>query len=426
MKISILTVGTRGDVQPYIALARGLMQAGHQVRLGASSNFESFVTAYGVEYAPLRADYYDLMDSPEGRAIKSGNPLKMMQMMKTTLLPLVRRMLDDAWDAARDADAIIFHPKALAGAHLGEKLGVPVITAMAVPALTPTGVFPVPGIVNHDLGAWLNRKTYALVAMSASPFNGVIRDWRRETLGLPEKSTVVQGFAMNGRPLPALYAFSQHVLPRPADWDKTVHVTGYWFLEAESDWQPPADLEGFLAAGAAPVYVGFGSMIANDPERVTRIVIEAVQQSGQRAVLATGWGGLREADLPTTIFRLKEAPHDWLFPRMSAVVHHGGAGTTAAGLRAGKPGLIVPFMVDQPFWGNRLHQLGVAPKPIPQKKLTVEGLASAIRESATDPAKRVRAEAIGEKIRAEDGVAIAVKIIENYLSVGEKQSAYAV
>jgi sterol 3beta-glucosyltransferase len=178
-------------------------------------------------------------------------------------------------------------------------------------------------------------------------------------------------------------------------------------------------LQAFLNAGEAPVYVGFGSMIAESPEVTTRTVIEAFQRSGQRGVIASGWGGLRPSDLPDSIYLLKEAPHEWLFPRMSAVVHHGGAGTAAAGLRAGKPTVICPFIADQPFWGKRVEALGVGTAPIPQKQLTAEKLAAAIRTAATDQGMRQRAAALGQQLQAEDGVGNALKVIQ---SVGKASS----
>ncbi len=243
----------------------------------------------------------------------------------------------------------------------------------------------------------------------------MIKEWRRDVLGLPEKSSVVKGYRLNGKPIPVLYCYSQHVVPVPADWDASAHVTGYWWLDDLNDWQPPADLQAFLNAGDAPVYVGFGSMIAESPEKTTRIVMEALQRSGQRGVIASGWGGLRPADVPANIFMLKEAPHEWLFPRMSAVVHHGGAGTTAAGLRAGKPTIICPFIADQPFWGNQIARLGVGTAPIPQKQLSVDPLAAAIRSAATDPTMRQRAADLGVRLQMETGTANALDVIEQIL-----------
>lgn len=415
MKITILTAGTRGDVQPYLALAVRLQQAGYTVTLGAPANFSAVASRHQVDFAPLRADYYQLMDSPEGQALKSGNPLRVMQHMRTTVFPMMRRLMDDTWAAAQGADAIIYHPKLFTTPHIAEKLAIPVFAAAPLPILTPTGQFPAPGVINRSLGAPLNRLTYKTMDLATSAFKGMVKAFRRETLKLPETSAAVKGYRLNGQPIPVLYCYSRHVVPIPDDWNDSAHVTGYWWLDETRNWQPPDALQAFLAAGDAPVYVGFGSMIAESPEHTTRVVIEALRQSGQRGIIASGWGGLRPADLPASMYVLDEAPHEWLFPRMSAVVHHGGAGTTAAGLRAGKPTVICPFIADQPFWGNRVAALGVGPAPLPQKRMTPATLAAAIRLAATDTAVRQRAAAISQQLSLEDGVGNALNVIERRL-----------
>jgi sterol 3beta-glucosyltransferase len=218
----------------------------------------------------------------------------------------------------------------------------------------------------------------------------------------------------DGSDIPVLHGHSEAVLPRPDDWPQTAHVTGYWFLDVDVDWTPPAELAAFLGADPPPVYVGFGSMSGRDPERLARTVVEALQIAGLRGIIATGWGGLEAGDLPETIFAIDEAPHAWLFPRMAAVVHHGGAGTTAAGLRAGKPTIVVPFFADQPFWGSRVHGIGAGPKPIPRRRLTAQSLAAAMREATGSQDMIAAASQIGERIRSEDGVANAVSLIERY------------
>ncbi|OWY59323.1 UDP-glucose--sterol glucosyltransferase, partial [cyanobacterium TDX16] len=189
--------------------------------------------------------------------------------------------------------------------------------------------------------------SYSVVKLIKAPYMGVINDWRA-AIGLPKRSWRTDDLIRaDGSPVPVLYSYSPSVVPPPADYPASVAVTGYWFLDDAQDWQPPADLLAFLDAGAPPVYVGFGSMAGTDAAAKTRLVIAALQQSGQRGVLASGWGGLQASDLPESVFLLEQAPHDWLFPRMATVVHHGGAGTTAAGLRAGKPSVICPFIADQ-------------------------------------------------------------------------------
>jgi UDP:flavonoid glycosyltransferase YjiC (YdhE family) len=208
-----------------------------------------------------------------------------------------------------------------------------------------------------------------------------------------------------------LYGYSRHVLPRPDDWDDLNQVTGYWFLPSEAGWTPPADLVDFLSAGEPPVYIGFGSMGNRDPEATTRLTLEALTRSGRRGVLASGWGGMHAQDLPDTVYMLKSAPHSWLFPQMAAVVHHGGAGTTAAGLSAGIPSIIVPFFGDQPFWGGRVAMLGVGTAPIPRRRLTADKLAAAITQATADRAMQQRAAALGQRIRDEDGIGQAVALI---------------
>ena len=211
--------------------------------------------------------------------------------------------------------------------------------------------------------------------------------------------------------MPILYGFSPAVIPAPADWKGNTHITGYWFVEEADTWQPPAALLDFLQSGSPPVYIGFGSMSNRNPEETADVVIQAMALTDQRAILLSGWGGLQKSDLPGSIFMIDSIPHSWLFPRVAAVVHHGGASTTAAGLKAGVPSVIIPFFGDQPFWGQRVADLGVGPKPIPRKKLTAEKLANAIREVITNEDMRQRAAKLGKQIQAEDGIASAVTII---------------
>ena len=227
-----------------------------------------------------------------------------------------------------------------------------------------------------------------------------LADWRRATGGTAPKG-----------PVPTVYGFSRHVVPEPHDWPDHARTAGYWFL---NDATPlPPDLDAFLAAGPPPVYVGFGSMAGRDPAGMARTVTEALRASGARGVLATGWGGLASGAAPgDDLFVIESASHEALFPRCSAVVHHGGAGTTAAGLRAGRPMVVCPFFGDQPYWGRRVHELGAGPAPVPKKALTSARLATAIREAVSDPAIRQRAEALGVALRAEDGVGAAVQGIE--------------
>ena len=304
----------------------------------------------------------------------------------------------------------MYHPKALAGYHIAEKLGIPGVLSLPVPLFSPTRAFPSPILPpGLDLGGPLNKLSHRLVvALTTAPYRKLVTTWRRETLLMPPAD---DERLLGGKPVLRIYPYSPHVLPVPPDWDDSTAVTGYWFLKPDPTWQPPADLVAFLDNGAAPVYIGFGSMAAPDAARTTAIVLEAVQKAGVRAVLASGWGGLVGSALHANVFALESAPHEWLFPRMAAVVHHGGAGTVAAGLRAGKPTVVCPLFGDQPFWGHRIHTLGVGPKPVPLKRLTVDGLAQAIHLAVTDEGMCRRAETLGGNIRAENGVVKAVDLI---------------
>jgi sterol 3beta-glucosyltransferase len=408
-RIAIHTLGTRGDVQPFVALGCGLQKAGLQVSFATAPQFEAFVSAHGLPFRPLPGKLVDLIQTPLGKAAISGRnrlitTLRLMAEMRPTLRPL----LDAQWAAAQGADAIVYHPKAIGGVHIAEKLGIPAFVALPLPALSPTRAFPSPLLPFADLGP-LNRASHAMaIRYGDLAFRTPVRTWREEVLGLPAAS---HWLSLRGRPVTRLYPYSPAVVPVPTDWDQTSQVTGYWFLDEADGWTPPAALTAFLQARPPPVYVGFGSLPSDGAQRVTALVVEALSQAGQRGVLATGWGGLALGQIPAHIHMLQEAPHDWLFPRMVAVVHHGGAGTTAAGLRAGCPSVICPWFGDQPFWGRKVHALGAGPAPIPYRQLTAERLAAAISRAVHDPLIRQRAMEIGQKIGQENGVATAVDLI---------------
>ena len=416
MRLVIQTLGTRGDVQPYVALGLGLKAAGFAVRLSAPKNFRNWIEGTGLDFAPSGADIQAFLQTPEGKDLMRGTPWAIYRNFKTVLRDFVQEMIDCAWDAARDAEVLVYHPKVPIAVDIAEKLRVPIVATVLQPMLVPTAEFPCLGVGSRSLGATLNRLTYKLVRVQRAMFHKQFNDWRREVLGLGPLGRFHPPGVLDDKPIALLHGYSAHVVPRPADWPDWAQVTGYWFLD-DAAWQMPSDLKAFLDAGPPPVYVGFGSMTGRDPETRARIVVEALGRAGVRGIVAQGWGGLEATDLPETIFALDEAPHDRLFPKMAAVVHHGGAGSVGAGLRAGKPTVVCPFLVDQPFWGARVAALGAGPKPVPQKRITVDRLARAIDEAVSSAAIRQRADEIGAAIRAEDGVATAVGHISRLLSV---------
>ena len=354
MNVAILTLGTRGDVQPYVALGAGLKEAGHGVTLVTGKGFDELVAGKGLRYVALDLDLLELAQSLEGKAALRS-PRAALRMARG-LMPAMRRMLVDEWEAVvpLEADAVVYHPKALGGYHVAEALRVPGFLALASPALSPTREFPSPLLPLSDLGGTLNRLSYGAFFRSMSlPYRRMINRWREETLGLPALPLSASELELRGEPVPRLYPCSPRVVPVPADWDAGSTMTGYWFLDQGNGWQPPEDLTEFLQDRPPPVFVGFGSA-APDPGGSRAAAIAALEGLGLRGVLATGQRGTAGPG----IIEIEGAPHDWLFPRMAAVVHHGGAGTTAEGLRAGKPTAVFPSNFgNRLFWGSLLVSL---------------------------------------------------------------------
>ena len=425
MRIAIIAPGSRGDVQPYLALGKGLKQAGHIVRLVTHQNFEGFVNSHGVEFWPIEGSVQDIAQSQDMRALmERGNFLTILSEMAKEAKHGALALAKGGLAACRGMDLVVAGIGGVfIGIALAEKLGLPLLQAYYIP-FTPTQAYP--SFLFPKLPPWLggalNRLSYQLARqMMWQGFRSADRLARRDVLGLPAARFWGPFDADCLQHTPILYGYSPSVIPKPSDWDNNTHVTGYWFLDPADDWTPPAALMEFLQAGPPPVYVGFGSMSSRKPEQTADLILQALVQAKQRAIILSGWGGLRIVDLPDTVFVIDSVPFSWLFPRVAAVVHHGGAGTTSAGLRAGVPSIVIPFFGDQPFWGQCIAELGVGPAPIPRKKLTVERLAQAIERVVTDQTMRQRAAILGSKIQAEDGIARAVAVVQH---IEERGAAY--
>jgi len=416
MKIAIIALGSRGDVQPYIALGTGLKEAGHVVRLVTHQNFESLVKSHGLEFWNVRGNVQDVIESQEMRALlEKGNFIAITMRTAKEAEHAAIQWAEDGLAACQGMDLLIAGiGSSFIGLALAEKLNIPLLQTYLVP-FTPTKYFPsalMPQAL-PNLGGAFNLISHQLTRqMMWQGFRSADTLARQKVLGLPAASFFGPKPATTTRALPTLYGFSPSVIPSPSDWSKDNHVTGFWFLHSADDWVPSSDLMNFLQAGSPPIYIGFGSMSTRKPEETTDLVIKALKRTNQRAILASGWGGLHKTDLPDSIFMIDSIPHAWLFPRVAAVVHHGGAGTTAAGLSAGVPSIVIPFFGDQPYWGKRVADLGVGPTPIPRQRLTAERLAQAIQTVISDKAMRQRAADLGSKIQVEDGIARAVEIIE--------------
>lgn len=417
MRITIFAAGSRGDIQPCVVLGKGLQRAGFEVGLAAPENFAGFIREHGLRAHPIRGDVQQIMAGETGRNfMESGstNPIRSVRAMRTMLGPVAMQMAADALEACRGADALIsLAVFATFASSIAEVWDIPLINVEPTPTL-PTGAFPAAGWpVQRNLGSLHNRLSgIAMLQVIGLWYRPYVNDFRKQH-GLPPYGRA--SFYRILRSTPLLGAYSPAVVPHPADWPEGAHITGYWFPEAEAGWEPAPELQAFLEAGDPPVYVGFGSMAGRNPGQFAEMVLEALAKSGQRGLLLTGWGGMQAVPAPEDVFVVDSAPHSWLFPRMAAVVHHGGAGTTAEGLRAGLPTVILPFILDQPFWGKRVRALGVGPEPIARKNLTAESLAHAIDMAVTQPEIKRRAARLGEAIRAEDGAGRAVNIVKQIL-----------
>ncbi|QXJ23206.1 glycosyltransferase family 1 protein [Actinomadura graeca] len=407
-RIVIFSAGSRGDVQPCAALGRALRARGDEVCLVASARYAPLVAAAGLELAPLTADPVEILESDAGQELLSGgrDPVRFLTGFRRILRPMAERLLAECLDACKGADLVLGPTLGFLPEHIGQHLGVPWALIHFQPS-QPTAAFPHPLVARaRTLGPWANRASYHAVEQIAwqlsRPF---INPWRDETLGLPRLP--VRG-ARHDR-APVLACFSPVVVPRPRDWPSYVTMTGYWFLD-EPGWEPPGHVTDFLAAGPAPVYVGFGSMVPGDPRLTGQVVRAALRLAGVRGVVH---GDPETSD--EHVLAVRDVPHSWLFPRTSAVVHHGGAGTTAAGLRAGVPSVVCPFFGDQPYWGGRVAALGAGPRPLPFRDLTVPRLAARIRRAVRDAGMAERSKSVAVRLQAEDGSARAREVLASLL-----------
>lgn len=418
MRIALMTIGTQGDVQPFVALALGLKARGHDVVLGAPGDFERFVTSYGVPYQSLGGNIQALLNQTRFDKAMSSRALSNVPALLKQGLELVDAAGRASWQMCQGADLIVLNMNTSFGIDFAEALKVPV--AMIAPQpLVPTGDFPLCIFGSRQMGRALNRLSYRGMEVQQAYFNRARKTLRTELLGLPPLRRGGFFKDVDGTQLPVLHCYSALVSPRPADWPASAHVTGYYRLADNSGWQPSPEFKAFLSAGEAPVYIGFGSMPFG-AARNTQILRDAMAIWGGRAVVARGWGGIDPSALPATVFPIEHAPHDRLFAHVKAVVHHGGAGTTSAGLHLGRPSFLVPQTVDQPFWASRVHALRCGPEPVPLKALTAEILAAKLTDLITDPDYAVAAERLAFRLAKENGTANAVAILEDLMRTGRR------
>lgn len=421
-RIAISTIGTRGDVQPYLALALKLRESGYEVVVGAPADFENEIKELGLEFHSLGSNIRSFIKQSNFENASEnfliGVPALLQQGQK-----ILEQAARHSWDMAQGASAIILNINTSFAIDIGEALDVPTIMTALQP-LNSTGEFPICAYDVPDMGRALNWISHAATSVQQAYYDFPRDRLRRELMGLEPRKNGGFFKDTDGKNLVTLYAYSPLVSPRPRDWPKTAIVTGYWNLRDHTQWEPSDEFQDFLSAGDTPIYVGFGSMPFG-AKRNTQVLKEAVEIWGGRVVVASGWGGIEADHMPESIFVIDKAPHDELFNHVKGVVHHGGAGTTAAGLRAGKPTFIIPQGIDQPYWGKRVHALGCGPEPVTLKKLTSKILAAALHALDSHQPYADAALDVASHLTQENGPAKAVlhieRVMNNYVPLAQRR-----
>lgn len=414
LTIVCLTIGSRGDVQPYIALCKELLKEGHRARIATHAEFEPWVRKHGIDFAPVDGNPAELMRICVEHGMFTYNFMKEANSK-------FRGWLDDvcssSWRACQGADVLIESPSTMAGIHIAEALEIPYFRAFTMP-WTRTRAYPHAfSVLEKKMGGGYNSITYITFdTIFWTAISGQINKWRRRELGL--HNTTQSKMRASLRPF--LYNFSPHVVPPPLDWPDWVRVTGYWFLDEADLYEPPSDLVAFMDKarkdGKKLVYVGFGSIVIDDPAALTKTVVDSVMKADVRCVLSKGWSDRLETKdaskpeipLPPEIFQIQSAPHDWLFKQMDAAVHHGGSGTTGASLRAGIPTIIKPFFGDQYFFAQRVEDMGVG---VWLKKVNTSVFSRALWEVTNSQRMIVKAKVLGQKIRKDNGTQVAIQTL---------------
>ena len=400
-----------------MALEVGFRRAGYDVRIACGEPFEELARSSGLEFCPVYGDVRALVG--ELLAADPGT-VPFARKLARELEPTMRRSLWDYQIACKNADLVVWGPMGVLGSRIARRAGIPNVGAYLQPMFYPNPLYrssfmpAAPGIVGRwpHLRGWYNQLTYFVAEQTfwqafRKPLNRIIV----EELGSKPIRFVGPFRDPEERATVILNGWSPAVLPEAPDGNVHVETTGFWQLPTPNTWSPPAELENFLKRGPPPISIGFGSLHDREAGELTNIVLEALRRARRRGVLLTGWGGLSKRDLPDSVFCLDEAPHDWLFQRVEAAVHHGGAGTTATALRAGVPSIVVPFMADQRFWGDVVSDLGVGVQQKSRRTLNATDLGVAIEKATTKPMKRT-ASVTARKIREEDGVSCAVEAVE--------------
>lgn len=408
--ITILCSGSRGDFQPYIALAQQLKKLGKEVRITGSKSFEGFIRSYGIDVYPIEADIETLKVDPKllKAAGSSDNPLKML-LTFNKMKEYGIYMVNDYFSACQGSELIIYHPGCTVGYFAAEKFGIPSVLASPFPMHKTKEYLSVVMYGKAKSNALNKKISYAMIqGMLWMASKSSVKGFWKKNFGKTPENFGCPFERHTDKKHPAIVSCSNFVFKRPEDWNENIHQRGYWFVEESCVYTPPKELADFLKAGEKPVYVGFGSMTSLEQnDGLAEIAVEAIIKSGKRGIIS-GMGN--PSNLPKSIIAIDSIPHTWLFERVSAVCHHGGAGTAAAGFKAGVPSIIIPFSNDQFAWAHRAYDLGVGTKPIPKKELTSDKLAEAIMFAITDKII-ANAKTLGKNLAKENGALECAKTI---------------
>ncbi|WP_025162425.1 glycosyltransferase [Paraclostridium bifermentans] len=412
--ITIICAGSRGDFQPYVALAQRLKILGEEVRISGFSQFENFVRGYGIDYVPIEVDYEELGVDPKmlKQAGSADNPLKMI-LTFNKMKKYGAQIAKQTYDSLEGSELIVYHPGCVIGYFAAQEMNIPSVLATPFP-MNKTEEYLSVVTYGKARPTKINKKiSYKMIQgmLWLASSNTVKQHWKERFGRVPKNFK--SPYEKISKDHIAMVSCSNFVFPRPKDWDKNIYQSGYWFVEENKEYKPSKELEAFINNGEKPVYIGFGSVFDSDEkDKIVRIIIDALKKCGKRGIIS----GMGKVDnLPNNITSVDGIPHTWLFEKVSVVCHHGGAGTTAAGFRAGVPSVIIPFSNDQFAWAHRAFDLGVGAKPIYKKDLTADKLAEGINYALNKDIIE-RAEMLSKNIALEDGALDCAKKIVDILN----------
>jgi sterol 3beta-glucosyltransferase len=415
MKISILTLGTRGDVQPFVALAQKALEKGHQAVICTGKTFKPFIEEAGIEFIEAASDLMAMLETAEGQMVFKHalhHPFRTKKYLDEVVNPAFRQTLDQFYEAAQGSDVILYHPKAFGAPDIAEVLDIPCISIPPVPITFPIEEFPNLAISpTKNLGKRLNHWTYAVIAQAERSSINEVNDFREKTLHLPKRKSGLYTFSLNGQVIPIIYPISKALFPEVTSWEGRVLTPGFFYLDSQAV-HLDSTLTAFLNSGPAPIIISFSSMPLKAPEQFKNRLQDALHATHQRGILLSGNSGFR-FDEDENLLTIDAAPHSLLFPHGKGIVHHGGVGTMAAAIKSGKPQLIIPFSVDQPFWANRLYQQGSALKPMKETQVTTRSLIQRFIQF-DEEAVQSKAHELKAIIDQENGTEIALAFIENH------------